>query len=352
MRDVVRLHASSGTTGKPIVVPYNKDDINTWAEVMARTLMSAGVTGEDVVQNAYGYGLFTGGLGVHYGAERLGATVVPSSAGNTRRQVMLIQDLGTTLLACTPSYSLVLAETALEMGVDLRSTSLRVGVLGAEPWTEDIRREIQEKTGMEAFDIYGLTEIIGPGVSAECVYQQGMHIFEDHFLAEVIDPDSGEQLPYGTPGELVFTTLTKKAQPVIRYRTRDIIVLSADPCPCGRTFVRMSKVTGRTDDMLIVRGVNVFPSQIESVLLKVHGVQPQYQIAVDRQRHMDDLEIWVEISEDVLSDEMARMEALQREVQGEIETVLGIRTRVRLVEPGTIERSAGKARRVVDKREL
>jgi phenylacetate-CoA ligase len=352
MSEVVRLHASSGTTGKPIVAPYTREDIDTWAEVMARTLVSGGVTSDDVLQNAYGYGLFTGGLGIHYGAERLGAAVVPSSAGGTRRQIMLMQDFGTTVCTCTPSYSLVLAETASEMGVDLRTTKLRVGILGAEPWSESMRREIEEKTGMEAIDIFGLTEIIGPGVSAECVYKQGMHIFEDHFLAEIINPDTGEQLPYGTPGELVFTTLTKKAQPVLRYRTRDITVINAEPCECGRTFVRMSKLTGRTDDMLIIRGINVFPSQIETILLKVQGVQPQYQIVVDRERHLDDLEIQVEVSDEVFSDEMARLESLQRQVQGELDNVLGIKARVRLVEPRTIERSMGKARRVIDKREM
>jgi len=352
LSEVVRLHASSGTTGKPIVAPYTQGDIDTWANIMARTLISGGVTGDDIVQNAYGYGLFTGGLGIHYGAERIGATVVPTSAGNTKRQIMLMQDFGTTVIACTPSYSLVLAEAAQEMGVDLKSTSLRIGILGAEPWSENMRQEIEEKTGISAMDIFGLTEIIGPGVSAECIHKQGMHVFEDHFMVEIIDPETEESLPYGTPGELVITTLTKQAQPVIRYRTRDITVLNAEQCECGRTFVRMAKLTGRTDDMLIIRGVNVFPSQIESVLLRVEGVQPQYQIIVDRQQHIDDLEIQVEVSEDVFSDEMARLEALQREVRNEIESVLGIRARIRLVEPRTIERSQGKARRVIDKREL
>ena len=352
LSEVVRLHASSGTTGKPIVAPYTQGDIDTWANVMARTLVSGGVTGDDIVQNAYGYGLFTGGLGIHYGAERIGATVVPTSAGNTKRQIMLMQDFGTTVITCTPSYSLVLAEAAQEMGVDLKSTSLRIGILGAEPWSENMRQEIEEKTGISAIDIFGLTEIIGPGVSAECIHKQGMHVFEDHFMVEIIDPETEEPLPYGTPGELVITTLTKQAQPVIRYRTRDITVLNAEQCECGRTFVRMAKLTGRTDDMLIIRGVNVFPSQIESVLLRVEGVQPQYQIIVDRQQHIDDLEIQVEVSEDVFSDEMARLESLQREVRNEIESVLGIRARIRLVEPRTIERSQGKARRVIDKREL
>ena len=352
MGEVVRLHASSGTTGKPVVAPYTRGDINTWANVMARTLVSAGVTENDIVQNAYGYGLFTGGLGIHYGAELLGATVVPTSVGNTKRQIMLMQDFGSTVITCTPSYSLVLYEAAQEMGVDLKSTRLRIGILGAEPWSENMRREIESKTGISAVDIFGLTEIIGPGVSAECIHKKGMHIFEDHFLVETIDPETGEQLPLGTLGELVITTLTKEAQPVIRYRTRDLTVLNPEPCECGRTFVRMSKLTGRTDDMLIIRGVNVFPSQIESVLLRVEGVLPQYQIVVDRQHHMDDLEIQVEVSEEVFSDEVARLENLQRRVSNEIESVLGIRARVKLVEPRTIERSAGKARRVIDKREL
>ncbi len=350
--EVVRLHASSGTTGKPIIAPYTKDDIDTWAEVMARTLTSAGVTSDDIVQNSYGYGLFTGGLGIHYGAERLGATVLPTSAGNSKRQIMLMQDMGTTVVTCTPSYALVLAETAEEIGVDIKDMNLRVGILGAEPWSENMRREIETKTGMSAVDIYGLTEIIGPGVAAECIHKQGMHIFEDHFLVEIIDPDTEERLPYGTPGELVITTLTKQAQPVLRYRTRDITVLNSEPCDCGRTLVRMSKLRGRTDDMLIIRGVNVFPSQIESVLLRVEGVQPQYQIIVDRQRHMDQLEIWVEVSEEVFSDEMARMETLQRDVSNEIDSVLGIRATVKLVEPRTIDRGLGKAKRVVDQRDL
>jgi phenylacetate-CoA ligase len=349
---IVRLHASSGTTGKPIVVAYTIGDIELWAEVMARTLTSGGVTQQDIVHNAYGYGLFTGGLGFHYGAERIGATVIPISGGATKRQIMFMQDLGSTVLCCTPSYALYLAETAEEMGVDLRDTALRVGFFGAEPWTQRMREEIQTKLGLQALDIYGLSEIIGPGVSVECEHQAGMHIFEDHFLAEIIDPQTGEPLPYGERGELVLTTLTKEALPVIRYRTGDITALHPEPCACGRTFVRMEKIRGRTDDMLIVRGINVFPSQIESVLLQIEGVQPHYQIVVDRQRSLDELEVWVEVSEEVFVDEFRRLEALENKIQDELRNVLGISARVKLVEPRSIQRSEGKARRVIDRREV
>ncbi|MCL5025483.1 MAG: phenylacetate--CoA ligase [Chloroflexi bacterium] len=348
--EVVRIHASSGTTGKPVVVGYTRTDVEIWAEVMARTLAMGGVTHDDVIQNCYGYGLFTGGLGIHYGAERLGATVIPASVGNTKRQLMLMADLNTTVLTCTPSYSLIIAENAAEMGIDLRDTSLRVGFFGAEPWTYAMREEIEQKLGILALDIYGLTEIIGPGVAQECPHKQGMHIFEDHFLAEVIDPQTGEPLPYGEEGELVFTTLTKEALPVLRFRTRDITSLNPDPCPCGRTTVRMQKVRGRTDDMLIIRGVNVFPSQIETVLLQVEGVEPQYLIIVDRQHHLDDLEIWLEVSPEVFSDEMRGLERLEQQVRRELESVLGISARVKLVEPRSIERTEGKAKRVIDRR--
>jgi len=352
MEKIVRIHASSGTTGKPTVAPYSQADLDMWTEMMARVLTSAGLGKNDVIQNAYGYGLFTGGLGFHYGAERIGAAVIPSSVGNTKRQIMLIQDLGTTAIVCTPSYSLVLAETAKEMGVDLRTTKLKVGVLGAEPWSEKMRSEIEKELGIKAFDIYGLTEITGPGVSVECPHRTGMHIFEDHFLPEIVDPKTGEPLPFGKQGELVFTTLTKEAVPVIRFRTRDITTLHAEPCKCGRTLVRMEKIMGRSDDMLIIRGVNVFPSQIESVLLEVEGVEPQYQIIVDRQKHMDDLEIWVEVSEGVFSDEMKKMDALKAEVAREMESVLGIAAKIKLVEPKTLARSEGKAKRVVDRRDI
>jgi len=352
LSDVVRVHASSGTTGKPIVAPYNANDIGTWANLMARTLATAGVHAGDIMQNAYGYGLSTGGLGFHYGGERLGATVIPVATGNTKRQIMLIQDLGTTVLTCTPSYALIVAETARDMGVDLSGTQLRLAVCGAEPWTEKMRAEIEANLGIIAIDIYGLTEILGPGVSCECPRKNGMHIWEDHFLAEVLDPATEQPVPYGQRGELVLTTLTKEALPVVRFKTHDIVTLHPEVCECGRTMVRMSKVHGRTDDMLIVRGVNVFPTQIESVLLSVEGVEPHYQIIVDRERHMDDLEIWVEVSEAVFSDEMRSLEELERRVRAEMDSILGIAARVKLVEPRTIARTEGKAKRVVDRREL
>ncbi|MFN2202516.1 MAG: phenylacetate--CoA ligase family protein [Caldilineaceae bacterium] len=351
-REIVRLHASSGTTGKPTVVPYTAGDVDLWTEVMARTLSTAGVTDRDVVQNAYGYGLFTGGLGFHYGAERVGATVIPVSGGQTKRQIMLAQDLGSTVLCCTPSYALYLAEVAEEMGVDLRSTKLRVGIFGAEPWSHQMRQELQAKTGLLAIDIYGLSEVIGPGVSVECEHQAGLHIFEDHFLPEIVDPETGEPLPYGERGELVITTLTKKALPVIRYRTGDITALHQEQCACGRTLVRMDKISGRTDDMLIIRGVNVFPSQIETVLLQVEGVQPHYQIVVDRQGSLDDLEVWVEVSDEIFADEIRRMEQLEKKLRTELQGTLGISARVKLVEPHTIQRSQGKAQRVVDRRQV
>jgi len=352
LKEVVRVHGSSGTTGKPTVVAYTRADIDLWSEMMARTLAMAGVTDEDVVQNAYGYGLFTGGLGFHYGAERIGATVIPISGGNTKRQIMLIQDMGTTVLTCTPSYSLFLAETAREMGTDLRETGLRLGLFGAEPWSYRMREEIEAELGILALDVYGLSEVIGPGVAQECPHKNGLHVFEDHFLPEVVDPQTGEPLPDGERGELVFTTLTKEALPVIRYRTRDITALHREPCRCGRTLVRMEKVTGRTDDMLIVRGINVFPSQIEAVLLQVDGVEPHYQIVVDRERRLDDLEIQIEVSEAVFSDEIGRLENLTRKVRAELESTLGISALVKLVEPGAIPRSEGKAKRVIDRRDI
>lgn len=350
--EIVRLHASSGTTGKPTVVAYTANDVNLWSEVMARTLTAAGVTKKDVVHNAYGYGLFTGGLGFHYGAERVGAAVIPLSGGQTKRQIMLLQDLGSTVLCCTPSYALYLAEAAEEMGVDLHKTSLRVGIFGAEPWTQEMRQEVQAKTGLLALDIYGLSEVIGPGVSVECAHQNGLHIFEDHFLPEIVDPNTGEALPYGEVGELVLTTLTKEALPVLRYRTGDITALHPEKCACGRTLVRMEKISGRTDDMLIVRGINVFPSQIETVLLRVEGIQPHYQIIVDRQGALDDLEIWVEVADEIFGDEIRRLEALERELRKELYNVLSISARIKLVEPRSIQRSEGKAKRVFDRRQV
>jgi phenylacetate-CoA ligase len=348
---MVRLHASSGTTGKATVVTYTAHDIDLWAEVMARTLTAAGVTKGDVVHNAHGYGLFTGGLGFHYGAERIGALVLPMSGGQTKRQIMFLKDMGSTVLCCTPSYALRLAEVAEEMGVDLRETDLRVGTFGAEPWSAQMREEIQAKIGLKAHDVYGLCEIVGPGVAVECEFQDGLHIFEDHFLPEIVEPETGEPLPYGEPGELVLTTLTKEALPLIRYRTGDITSLNPAVCACGRTLARMEKISGRTDDMLIVRGINVFPSQIETVLLQVKGVLPHYQIVVDRRHALDDLEIWIEISDEVFTDDFQRLEALERDLQSELQNALGISARVKLVEPKSIQRSEGKAKRIIDRRD-
>ena len=353
MDRVVRIHASSGTTGKPVTAYYTRKDLDNWAHLMARVFTAGGMGKGDIIQNAYGYGLFTGGLGAHDGAQLIGAAVVPSSVGNSRRQILLIQDLGVTALACTPSYALIIGETARELGVDLpRTGKLKAGFFGAEPCSEPMRKEIEDCLGLKALDIYGLTEILGPGVAHECLNQKGLHLAEDHFLVEVIDPQTGNPVSIGQTGELVLTTLTKEAMPVLRYRTRDIVSLYSDPCPCGRTFVRMTKITGRTDDMLIVRGVNVFPSQIEDALLRVDGLEPHYQIVVDRDSHLDELEVWVEVSEDIFTDEMAQMEALELKVRRELDSVLGIWTRVRLVEPGTLARSEGKAKRVVDRRDL
>jgi phenylacetate-CoA ligase len=354
LEQVVRIHSSSGTTGKPIIAPYTQGDVDTWAEIMARTIATAGTTKGDVLQNAYGYGLFTGGLGFHYGAERLGIPVIPTGGGNSKRQILLLQDLGTTVITCTPSYALILNETAREMGVDLRETKLRLAICGAEPWSEEMRKDIEDRLGVSAINVYGLTEIIGPGVSVECEHKCGMHIWEDHFLVEIIDPATGQQLPYGKEGELVITTLTKQAQPVIRFRTRDITSLTAEPCKCGRTSVRMSRITGRSDDMLVIRGVNVFPSQIESVLLTVEGVEPHYLIVVDRRDAFssDELEVWVEVSEEVFSDEIQKMEKLEKKLRFEMDSVLGISARIKLVEPKTIARTEGKAKRVVDRKEL
>lgn len=352
-KQLVRIHASSGTTGKPTVVAYTRADMDVWREVCARNLAAAGVTEEDTVQIAMGYGLFTGGLGWHYASEHLGATVLPISAGNTKRQIMLIQDFETTVYVCTPSYAIYIAEQAEEMGVDLRQTSLRVGIHGAEPWTEGMRREIQARMGIDPIDTYGLSEVMGPGVSGECTYHCGLHINEDHFAVEIIDPQTEEPLPYGAKGELVITPLSKEALPLLRYRTGDITRLDPAPCACGRTLARMEKVSGRTDDMLIVRGVNVFPSQIESVLLEVEGVQPHYLILVERDRGaMDDIEVWVEVSEELFSDDIGQLRRLQSKTEHEIRETLGIGARVKLVEPHSIERSMGKSRRVIDRRDV
>ncbi|QNB47547.1 AMP-binding protein [Thermanaerosceptrum fracticalcis] len=352
MSEIVRVHASSGTTGKPTVVGYTRSDINTWAELMARTLTCGGTTKNSVIQVAYGYGLFTGGLGVHYGAERIGASVIPISGGNTQRQIMLMEDFGTTVLACTPSYAIYLAEAMEEMGVDKNRLKLQYGVFGAEPWSERMRQEIEKRLNIKAIDIYGLSEVIGPGVASECQEQKGLHIFEDHFLPEVIDPVTEKPLPFGEKGELVFTSLTKEGIPIIRYRTRDITTLKAEVCSCGRTHVRMEKVMGRTDDMLIIRGVNVFPSQIESVLLEIGDTEPHYLLVVDRKGSLDELEVQVEVSQAMFSDKVKGLETLEKTIHHRIESLLGISAKVKLVEPHSIPRSEGKAKRVIDKRSL
>ena len=349
-KDVVRIHASSGTTGKPTVVAYTRNDIKLWSELMARSYAAAGVTADDIVHNAYGYGLFTGGLGFHYGAERLGAAVVPVSGGNTKRQIMLIRDFGSTVLCCTPSYSLLLAEMAEEDGVDVASLPLKVGLFGAEPWSERMREEIESRLGIVALNVFGLSEVIGPGVSVECTEKQGMHIFEDHFLPEIIDPQTGRRLPDGEMGELVLTCVTKEALPLIRYRTRDRTRLIRGKCGCGRTSVRMERVIGRTDDMIIVRGVNVFPSQIETVLLQVGDVEPHYQIVVDRSSdYLDELDVLVEAPAEVYGNQ-DHLVQLEKRLSFEVQSALGITCNVKLVGPREIERSEGKAQRVIDKR--
>ncbi len=352
MDDVVRLHASSGTTGQVTVVGYTHNDINNWADLIARCLTSYGATKHDMIQVAYGYGLFTGGLGLHYGAEQLGATVVPISGGNTRRQIQVMQDFKATVLCCTPSYALHMAEAAGEMGVDIRTLPLKIGVFGAEPWSESMRAQAEEKMGIDAYDIYGLSEVLGPGVACECEAKDGLHIFEDHFIPEIIDPESGEPLPDGTPGELVFTSLMKEATPVIRYRTRDITTLSHEPCSCGRTHARMARVFGRSDDMLIIRGVNVFPSQVEDILVRIEGVEPHYQIIVDREGVMDVVNVQVEVSPEIFSDEIKNLEKLERKIAAAIREDLAIGAKVKLVEPKSIQRSEGKAKRVIDQRDL
>ncbi|RKY01605.1 MAG: phenylacetate--CoA ligase [Spirochaetes bacterium] len=349
---VVEIHTSSGTTGKPVVGGYTERDIELWSEVMARCLSMSGTTSEDVVQNAYGYGLFTGGLGVHYGSKKIGATVIPISGGNTKRQLMIMQDFKSTILTCTPSYCLYLAEVGEEMGIKMNRLSLKAGNFGAEPWSNNMREEIEERLGLLALDIYGLTEMIGPGVANECEYKEGLHICDDHFYPEIINPETGEVLPYGEHGELVITTLTKEATPLIRYRTRDITALIPGECRCGRTSIRMKRILGRTDDMLIIRGVNVFPSQIEEVLINVEGVEPHYQIVVDRVGGLDELEVHVEMNEKIISDEIRDLEKLEEKIKAEIESVLGIKVGVKLVEPKTIARSEGKAKRVIDKRKI
>ncbi len=350
MQEVVRLHASSGTTGKPIVVAYTQADLDVWKEVMLRSFAACGVHSGDVIQNAYGYGLFTGGLGMHYGAEALGATVIPISGGNNERQLMVMQDFGVTVICCTPSYFVHLLERAKEAKVDFGR--LRVGVFGAEPWSDAMRAHIEEQSGIRAHDIYGLSEIIGPGVGVECPRQEGLHVFEDHFLPEIVDPETGEVLPDGQEGELVLTTLSKQAMPMIRYRTRDITALYTEPCTCGRTLRRMRRIGRRSDDMFIIRGVNVFPSQVEAALLRVEGTLPHYQIVLTREKGLDEMEVQLEVTPEVFSDKIRALEALHRDIEKSIDHVLGIRAKVTLVEPRTIARSEGKAKRVVDRRSI
>ena len=355
MSNVVRLHASSGTTGASTVVGYTQHDIDIWSELMARCFTAAGLTKNDVIHNAYGYGLFTGGLGAHYGAEKIGASVIPVSGGNTRRQITILQDFQPSAICCTPSYALNLAEQARAMDVDLRALPLHAGIFGAEPWSEKMRSEIEKALVLSAFNIYGLSEIMGPGVAMECAeVRDGMHIFEDHFLAEVINPETGEVLPAGEEGELVFTTLTKEAFPLVRYRTRDITRLIPEPCRCGRTHIRMARVMGRSDDMLIIRGVNVFPSQVEAVLVGVEGLEPHYRLIVDREGTLDTLEIQVELSEKLFSasGEIRALQNIERQLKKDMKDYLGINAIVKLVEPRTIERSEGKANRVIDRRVL
>lgn len=353
LEEIVRIHASSGTTGKPTVVGYTQKDIATWTELMARSFVAAGAHKGDIIHNAYGYGLFTGGLGAHYGAERLGASVIPISGGNTKRQIMIMQDFGSTVLTCTPSYSLFMAEEAKAEGVDFRNLKLRVGIFGAEPWSEAMRDEIEQKLNLSAIDIYGLSEIMGPGVAIECAEaKKGLHIWEDHFIPEIIDPVSGQRLPEGERGELVVTTITKQGIPLIRYRTRDITSLTYEPCVCGRTHARIARMSGRSDDMLIIRGVNVFPSQIEAILVGIEGIEPHYMLIVDRQGTLDTLTVQVEVSEELFSDEIKVLQALARRVEKEIKDMLGVTCTAKLVEPKTIQRSEGKAQRVTDNRKL
>jgi len=353
LEEIVRIHASSGTTGKPTVVGYTRKDIDVWSELMARSFVAAGAHKGDIIHNAYGYGLFTGGLGAHYGAERLGASVIPISGGNTKRQIMIMQDFGSTVLTCTPSYSLFMAEEARSEGVDFRDLKLRVGIFGAEPWSEGMRGEIEAKLNLDAIDIYGLSEIMGPGVAIECIEaKHGLHLWEDHFIPEIIDPETGAVLLPGETGELVITTITKQGIPLIRYRTRDVTSLTHEPCICGRTHVRIARMSGRSDDMIIIRGVNVFPSQIESVLVGIEGVEPHYLLIVDRHDNLDTLEVQVEVDERIFSDEIKVLQFLTHRIEKEIKDMLGVTCKAKLVEPKTIQRSEGKAKRVIDNRKL
>ncbi len=350
MSDVVRIHSSSGTTGKPTVVGYTKQDISTWTELVARFMTAAGVTREDIVHIAFGYGLFTGAFGLHYGSEAIGASVIPISGGNTDKQIMIMQDYRSSALVCTPSYGLTIADRLEKKGIDPASLALRVGLFGAEPWSEQMRGELETRLGIIATDNYGLSEIMGPGVAGDCLFKRGMHMAEDHFVFEIIDPDTGIVLPKGSKGELVITSLTKQAFPMIRYRTRDITRIHYDHCDCGRTLARMEKTSGRTDDMLIIKGVNVFPTQIEEVLLQIEGCQPHYQLIVDRVNNADQLEVQVEVNEHIFFDEMKRQRQFVTEAEKRLATVLGVSAKVKLVEPSSIVRHEGKASRVIDKR--
>jgi phenylacetate-CoA ligase len=352
-KEVIEIHVSSGTTGNPTLVGYTRDDIKLWSEVMARCMACAGAEPGDTIQNAYGYGLFTGGLGAHYGGLEMGLRVIPMSSGQTQRQLKIMQDFKPKIISCTPSYALYMAEEAREMGIDPRNGSWKIGVFGAEPWSEKMRGEIEQTWNMLATDIYGLSEIIGPGVAQECPHKDGLHIFSDVFYPEIIDPNTNEPVKEGQAGELVITTLTKQAIPLIRYRTRDIVSINYEKCKCGRTSPRISKIKGRTDDMIVVRGINVFPSQIEHVILGIEGTEPHYQIIVDRQQHhLDEVEVLVEVNSKMFSDEVKKLEELRRKIKKEVESVLSIGVKITLVEPKTIERSMGKAKRVIDKRQI
>jgi len=353
LKDIAEIHVSSGTTGNPTVVGYTKDDLDLWAEAIARALGCAGAKPGDMIQIAYGYGLFTGGLGFHYGSLKMGLTIIPCSSGQSKRQIKLMTDFKPKVLACTPSYALYMAEEAKEMGIDPKNSSWEIGIFGAEPWTEDMRGEIEKEWNMLATDVYGLSEITGPGVAQECTHKDGLHIFWDIFFPEVIDPKTGKRVKEGEDGELVVTTMTKQGIPLLRYRTRDIVSINYEKCKCGRTCPRISKIKGRTDDMIIVRGINVFPTQIEHVLLQIEGTKPHYQLIVDRKtREMDELEVLVEVEEKIFSDEISKLKALEEKIRNEIMSTLGVSAKIRLVEPKTIERSEGKAKRVIDKRKI
>ena len=350
--EIVRIQGSSGTTGKPIVSGYTENDVDVWTEMVARSLTAAGAGKEDIIQVTYGYGLFTGGLGAHQGASKVGSMVIPMSSGNTQRQLMMMHDLGATMLCCTPSYAIFLGESLKEMGYDIKEFKLKSGCFGAEPWTEEMRDKLESLFDINAYNIYGLTEIAGPGVAFECCAKDGMHVNEDHVIAEIVDPATGESLPYGERGELVFTTITKTGMPMLRYRTHDLCVLTDEPCSCGRTHVRMSRILGRTDDMLVIRGVNVFPSQIEAVLLKIHGVAPHYMLIVDRVNSTDRLEVQVELTEEIFSDTVSDIEKIRNKITEGIKSVVGIAALVKLVPPKSIPRSEGKSKRIIDNRGL